>query len=432
MARVVGRGQAEAALVGAMENAGPIRRAYLRVMVDGVAAKNQLGKLVDRFVKALPPGVNLQNAFNGLMIAAATSATAEAAGRGDTLEALGTACSHLKWIVATGPLLVAELTTEILREAEASGYVMAAGSQNAWDLMAGIYTAWGRAGVDPDRRRSLSRADLLANFQYENRLEAVVYAQCLRAASRDLGSATARADQGVADAIFAQCWPVIRDSWRWDRDLLTSEYLQLASEIVHTPILVYYQPNNPKPGETVTLTARSFDGRLGERLQRMREIIRILYGQGSVVADTYYWEPRTDTLDWRCSYRWDKPGTYPMKVKLDIQPITNHTQTEFRVMLRRELVGQVEVVVGGEAENEKDPGICPNCGNPLGTGTNCFNCMLHAHVAEEDLQRVNTDEVPQRREQIPGGTAEGRDGGAGKGATVRITDPDAEDIAPVQ
>ncbi len=49
---------------------------------------------------------------------------------------------------------------------------MAAGSQNAWDLMRGIYTAWGRAGVDPDTRfnRDITLADLVALYKEEGPL----------------------------------------------------------------------------------------------------------------------------------------------------------------------------------------------------------------------------------------------------------------------
>jgi hypothetical protein len=379
VARLLTRTKAEAAILGSMENAGTIRKAYLRVMLDGVAAKNKLGQLMDKFMKALPPGVNAQNAMNALALIAGTPGTAQAIGRGDTLGALGEACSHLKWVKFMGPLLLAEITTEILRETIASGYIMAAGSQDAWDLMAGVYRAWGRVDVDPDPRRTLTLADMVANFQYEHKLEAIVYGQCLRASTRNLGAATGAADQGVADAIFAKCWPIIRDAWRWERDLLASEYLQLASEVVHTPLLVYYSPNKPQIGQVVTCTARSFDGKLNDRLERMREIIRILYGKGSGVAATYYWKPDSsgDRLDWQCPYKYAKNGKYPVQVRLVVQPFTKHTKTEHRIMLRREMVGQVEVEVGGEAE------ICPSCGKPAGTSPNCMRCALHRYNPEQ-------------------------------------------------
>lgn len=381
LTKLVSRGQAEAAILGSFENAGTVRRAYLRVMLDGVAAKNKLGQLLERFVQALPSGMTAENAMNALVVLAGTQATAQAAGRGDTLEALGAACSHLKWVTAFGPMLVAELTTEILREAIASGYDMAAGSQEAWDLMAGVYSAWGRADVDPDPRRSLTLADLVANFQSESKLEAIVYAQCLRASTRDLGAATGQADEGVALSIFAKCWPVIRDAWRWQRDILASEYLLLGSEIVHGPLLVYFSPKAPQPGNTVTCEARSFDGKLGDRLDRMQQIIRTLYGKGSGIAVDYNWLPAGTSAgdrDWQRAFKFGKPGKYPVLATLQLSPYTNFSPTEPRIMLRRTVSAMVEVEVGGTPE------ICRMCGKPIGTSPNCMLCTLARHDPTKD------------------------------------------------
>lgn len=384
VARLLTRGRAEAAILGGFENAGAMRRAYLRVMLDGVAAKSKLGELLQGVLKKTPDWVNAQNVINFVVLAAGTHATSQALGRGDVMETIGATCSHLKWVTAFGPMLLAEVTSEILREAENSGYALAAGSQEAWDLMAGIYSSWGRADVDPDPRRKLTLADMVANFQYEHKLEAIVYAQALRASTRDLGEATAQADKGVADAIFAKCWPPIRDAWRWERDMLTSEYLQLGSEVVLTPILIYYTPKEPKVGQLVTCEARSVDGKLGERLERMNQIIRVLYGRGSLVSTTYYWTPDGTTIDdrdWKRGFRFDKPGKHSVKVQLAVQPHTSHTQTEPRVMLRREVPAMVDVEVSKGDGNE--PEICSWCGQPLGTGENCMNCALHRFNPEE-------------------------------------------------
>ncbi|MFO7945407.1 MAG: hypothetical protein R6V19_01135, partial [Armatimonadota bacterium] len=212
--RLLMRGKAESAVLAGFENAGPVRRAYMRVMLDGVAAKNQVGKLLDRVMRATPDWVNAQNAMNFITFAVGTHATAQAAGRGNVMETLGTACEHLKWIKGFGPLLMAEITTAIIEESKASGYDLAAGSQEAWDLMAGIYSAEGRVMIDPDKRRSYTLPDLVGHFKSERKLEAIVYAQCLRASCRDAGPVTGAADASVADAIFARCWPTIRDAWR--------------------------------------------------------------------------------------------------------------------------------------------------------------------------------------------------------------------------
>jgi hypothetical protein len=275
------------------------------------------------------------------------------------------------------PALLLEVTTEILQAAEEGGYGLAASSQEAWDLMSGIYSAWGRADVDPDPRRKLTLADLVANFQYEHKLQAIVYAQCLRASCRDLGMATGQADRGVADAIFAKCWPVIRAAWLWERDCLTSEYLKLGSEVVHTPLLIYYKPAKPKAGQKFICEAISADRKLGERLDRMREIIRILYGKGSVIATNYYWTPAGTSAgdrDWQRAMSFPAKGTYLVKVKLEVSPITRHTQTEPRVMLRREVGAEVNVVVLPAGAD-----LCPSCGQPRGSTPNCMDCVLWNH-----------------------------------------------------
>lgn len=378
VARLVTRGRAEAAILAGFDEAGPIRRAYLRVMLDGVAAKNKLGELIGRALKQAPDWVTAGNVMNFLVVAAATPSISQAIARGDSLETIGAVCEHFKWVTSFGPLLLGEITVEIMREAEASGYAAAAGSQNAWDLMEGIYTAWGRCGVDPDGRRKLTLADMVTNFKIESKLDAVVRAQAVRASTRGLGEATAKADAGLAEAIYAECWPVIREAWRWERDCLTSEYLMLASQVVHTPILIYYDPRAPRVGQAVICEARSLDGKLGERLTRMREIIRILYGRGALIATSFRWEPTGQEAgdhDWRRSYTFDEAGSHPVKVRLEIQPYAQHPETEPRVMLTRVVGAAADVVVGG---GEKAT-ICPSCGEPLGTNPNCMDCVLHAH-----------------------------------------------------
>ena len=379
VARLLARGKAESAILAGFENAGTVRRAYMRVMLDGVAAGNKVGELVGKVMKAAPDWVTAENTINFIVFAVGTHATAQAAGRGNVMETLGTACEHLKWIKmkAFGPLFMAELTAAIIEEAKLTGFDLAASSQEAWDLMAGIYTVEGRVSVDPDPRRRLTLADLVAKFKYEKKLEALVYAYCLRASARDAGDATGAADVSVADALFARCWPIIRDAWRWERDALTSEYLILGSQVVHTPLVIYYKPTSPKAGEPIVCEARSYDGKLGERIQRMNEIIRILYGSGSGVAYNYYWEPggaSVGDLDWQRAFSFDKKGKYTVKVRLEVAPYTGHTETEPRVMLRRTVPALVDIEVGSDK-----PEICKSCGQPIGTSPNCMNCILYNH-----------------------------------------------------
>jgi hypothetical protein len=365
LARMLARGRAEAAILGGFENAGAIRRTYLRLMLDGVAARNKLGELVGKVMAKVPSGVNAESTMSFIVFCIGTKAAAESAGRGDDpIEALSNISGAINPLKIIGPLkligpaLLAEITAEVIIQARANGMEMAAGSQSAWELMEGIYSAWGRAGVDPDPRLKLTLADLVANYQDESNLAARVMTHAGRASTRGLGTANEQNDDGVAQAIFAKCWPVIRDAWRWERDLLTSEYLQLGSEVVHMPLLIYYEPVEPKAGQPIACEARSADGKLTERLQRMREIIRILYGKGAGLAVNFYWEPGGTAVDgrnWQRGFTFAKPGVYPVQVRMEVAPYARTSRTEPRVMLTRTVPALVDIVVGAEMDSDPPP-----------------------------------------------------------------------------
>jgi len=391
VARLVARGRAEAAILGNMANAGPVRQAYLRVMLDGVALKNKLGSLVAKVMEKTPGWVNAESTMNFIVFCIGTKAASESFGRGDdAFQTMSNVCGALNPFKMIGPVLLAEVMAEVITQARLNGYDMAAGFQGAWDLMEGIYSAWGRCDVDPDPRIKLTLADMVAQYQVEARLDARVYKHAQRASTRNLGAANAMHDEGVANAIFAQCWPTIRDAWRWERDLLASEYLKLGSEVVHTPLVIYYTPKSPQAGQQVVCTAKSFDGKLGDRLVRMAEIIKILYGKGAGVAVNYYWEPGGVSVgdrDWQRGFTWAANGKYPVKVRLEVAPFANHPQTEPRVMLRRPVEAMVEVVVGGPPE------LCPHCGKPAGTTPGCMWCTLYNHDPKAP--------VPQQGQPVP-------------------------------
>ena len=383
LARLLARGRTEAAILRSMEGAGPMRGMYLKVMLDGVQAGNKVGALMDKLMAQVPSWVDVGGAMNFWVMCVGTQATSQALGKGDKIEAIGTSAEYLKWLAvsgqslaAFGPLVMAELTAAILTEARAGGYEMVAGSQNAWDLMEGIYSAWGRVDVDPDPRRRITLADMVTRYQYENRLKNLVWGQALRASTRHLGEATAEADQGVAEAIYSQCWPVIREAWLWQRDCLMTEYLASAAELIRTPLLISYKPLPAQPGQQFSCEAASLDRKLSERLDRMEQIIRVLYGPGSSLVVDYNWTPTGVSVGdrrWQRGFTYPDPGTYPTKVTLAVHPNTAHTLTEPRIMLQREVSALVDVVVGGA------PPICPACGKPAGTNPNCMHCTLYKH-----------------------------------------------------
>ena len=348
--RLLSRAHAEAAILGAMDKAGAMQRGYLRVMLSSVVARNKLGFLIDQAVSKVPSWADAGRAMQFLSLAVGAKATAQSLGAGeDPFRTLAAALGAADLLTAIGPGLLLEMTAQIISEARAGGLEMAASFQDAWDLMQGIYSAWGHADTDPDKRRSLTLKDLVERFKYEEQVAALVQAQAARAATTGLGTSREQPDPDLAQAIFARCWPVVRDAWRWERDRLTGEYLTLASGVTHAPLTLYYAPVAPRVGQLVTLEAASADRQLNDRLVRMREVIATLYGAKSGVVATYSWAPTsgaTGARDYERVYSWPQSGTYTVTVRLQLKPFTSHTQPEPRVMLARDLPALVDVVVG--------------------------------------------------------------------------------------
>jgi hypothetical protein len=394
LTRLLSRGKMEAALLRNMDEAGPVSRGVLRVMLDGVALKSQAGRLLEQAYAKVSGVMTADQFMNGLMVYMAASATAEAAGEGGARKALMVGLPQFAQIASLPVGLLLELTSSILSEAEAAGYTMAANSQNAWDLMAGIYSAWGRCDTDPDPRHTMTLQDLLRVFKYEFKLQAYVYGRAVRASTRDLGEATGESDQEVAEEIFSQCWPVIRDAWRWERDRLASEFLVKASEIVHSGMLVAATPNPaglPEGGKAVVKARAVFRGvKFAANTERMAEIMRLLYGKGSGVYVGFTWTPShaIQDRDWEHVYTFTKPGVYPVAVKLEISPYTKHTQPEPRVMLKRTLASFVDVEVGVQKE-----AVCKGCGKKPGTTPGCLYCTLYNH--EPGSQTIDPSMIPQ-------------------------------------
>lgn len=394
IARLLSRGKMEAALLKNMDEAGPISRGVMRVMLDGVALKSKAGQLLEQAYAKVSGVMSADTFMNGLMVYMAASATAEAAGEGGARKALMVGLPQFAQVASLPVGLLMELTSSILSEAEAAGYTMAANSQNAWDLMAGIYSAWGRCDTDPDPRHTMTLQDLLRVFKYEHKLQAYVYGRAVRASTRNIGEATGESDQEVAEEIFSQCWPVIRDAWRWERDRLASEYLAKASEIVHSGMLVAATPNPaklPEGGKVVVKARAVFRGvRFNDNVSRMQEIMKELYGKGSGVYVGFTWTPShaVQDRDWEHVYTFTKAGTYPVAVKLEVSPFTRHTQAEPRIMLKRTLSSFVDVEVGVQKE-----AVCPGCGKKPGTTPGCMHCTLFNY--KPDSQIADPSATPQ-------------------------------------
>jgi hypothetical protein len=155
--RLLVRGKAESALLANYSQAGPIQRAYLRVMMDSVAARDQLGQAIEAIGAHTPDWVNFTNAVKFMAIASATPDVAAAVGRGDSEEAARLVTNLLSTssikgfslpsLLASVPGLslavLAKMIVEIRVQAIEGADLLAVGREDAWELISGVSTAWG-------------------------------------------------------------------------------------------------------------------------------------------------------------------------------------------------------------------------------------------------------------------------------------------------
>jgi len=379
--RLLARAKAESALLANYNNAGPIKRAYLRVMLDGVAARNELGRTLETIGAHTPDWVNFTNAVKLIAMASATPEVAAAIGRGETDEAARLVTTYLQGAALKGLSLpslaasvpglsmatLARMIVEIRIQSIEGGVELAAGRQEPWDLISGFYTAWG-AGEDsnPRFRRTRTVADLVAHIHSERQLEAFVYLMAKRAANQgarlpEWGPYTTRTIQQVTEAIFQRCWPAIRYAWLYEREMLMAEYLYRRSEIIHSSLLISYSPQKPAPNEQVIATVHSLGDHPQESLLRMEEILKLLYGSNSYISWHYIWAPEGSAYGSskvRRSFVFQTPGKYEVAARLVFRPypggndprgFRSDNVIETRIMLEGEAETSVDVEVVGDA-----------------------------------------------------------------------------------
>lgn len=351
---LVARGQAEARVLKAMGESGPMRQGLYRIVLDSMNAPGELGLLMKKaYAPLADAGITLDHYVKFLVLCAGAQAVSGAYAK-STAEAFKVAGLEASLYLLLPAGLMAQITDGILEEAKANGFIFAANFQEAWDLMAGVYTAWGRAGTDPDLRRKFTLDDLVRNYQSEAKLKSLIYSQATRASCRNLGGIGDDIDRSVADAIYAQCMPVILQAWRWRRDELFAEYTNLGRELQHAPLLIFYTPcpaSTEKGPVTITARVRSLAPGLGDKLARMDEILKLLCGKRAVVHGDYEWTPEgEDTGESTISrkFTFASPGVYPVKVHLRVWPVAPGVDPSSRLLLRRDVWAGVDVEVTGQ------------------------------------------------------------------------------------
>ena len=328
VAKALKRASMEAYLLKGYDRLGSLGRALRTALVVAV---ERGGAVADRLSQVYDElgGDAFGKFAMGLEVCQAVALSSQAAGAGGVGEAFRAAGPALVSIASLPLSVLGELINSIMKEAEAAGYAMVANSQDAWMLMAGIYTGLGRARDEPDARRNWTLDQMVRGWQDERRLGMLVYSQAMRAADRGLGGVTADVDQNAAQAIYDKCWPVIRQAWRAQREALCADLLRLLADLSNTPLLATYSPYPAQPKQVVVVTAKSADPAYGDKLDRCNELLKLLCGRGAVVGETIEWTPQGSPVADRGRQRaftFASPGSYPVSMRLCLRPVATALQ----------------------------------------------------------------------------------------------------------
>ena len=315
----------EASTLKSFATAGPIGRLMQRELLEGMESpQSPIGRLLRQIWEKSPSAAHFELAMESIMWLQAANTTAMAAATGDVGETLMVAGVQSLMLRSLPLGLVAELTKAIIDQARAGGIEMVANRQEAWDLMAGIYTGLGRERCDPDPQHTYTLERLVAECLNETELRRVVSAQSRRATDRGIAGAPATDDALTAEAMTALCYPVILQAWRAQRDLLVAEYLALAKDVFHTPVALSYTPCPVVwAGQPIDLkvTPNLGGAPYYQKISRMRRILVLLSGRGAGIDESWVWSPVSrSTISGSRSFRVSKPGTYTIGLTLTLKP----------------------------------------------------------------------------------------------------------------
>jgi len=273
------RSSLESAILKRFDDAGPVQRELLDAMVKGIRGKEKLGKMLRKAAEKIP----VEKLVNGLVMGLVAYNAGQTAGQRSFAEALVKTVPELASLPAG---LLVEMTDACLEDAKLAGASLAASQQEAWDLVAGLHSARGREKVfERTATMEYSLDDLVKHVHVERKLSAFVYARADQAADRG-GKALGMGDTKVRDAIFQRCYPTILRAWRAKRSEYRKEYILLVNKLRNTRVAMSYSPNPAvmlADGKrlAITLAVALPDTDLGEVLPRMRELLRLLGGNGT-------------------------------------------------------------------------------------------------------------------------------------------------------
>lgn len=288
------RARVECAILARIDRAGAVQRELLRALLGGSSVADDLARAFGKAVEAAGD-LPWEKGLNGLLAAVAVW---QVSGKGGEEGAAAAMKEAMPWLFGLGPGIAMGLTDALLDWAKDRGYAWMASSQDAWDLMAGIYSAVGRADVE-DRVGSWTLDTLVQKIHDPNKLSRLVMARATIASARGFGGATSntgRADSRLAEVIFARCYPVILNAWRAKREMLFLEYADICDALARRRLTVIATPSTARwkrGAEQVVIgcAALTTGGPFDAEIARARAIILTISGLKPTHSITYNWTP---------------------------------------------------------------------------------------------------------------------------------------------
>ncbi len=315
---VLARGRQDATVLGAYSRSGPAGRAVLREVMADLAGQGRIRRILADAGNAL----SLDQALRAVTLYVELRRSTSYAAEEEFDRAYQSALAGAVGMANLPAGLAAELGAWALEAAKEQGFEFVASTQDAWDLMSGLYTAVGRTDLDEGRAYSLD--DLVAKCDDEQALSTLVRAKAALASARELGDENARVDERVSEALYQRCWPVIRDAWLMEREKLAIEYEELCALMEKMPVLMSYTPSpivvfGAAP-VAVTVTARVAHPEFDRSRERLKTILARLCHTPNYVNLVWRWTGGEEGREpWIRNYRFTGSGRKPVAMTLEVR-----------------------------------------------------------------------------------------------------------------
>lgn len=358
---VLARGRQETEILQRYARSGPTARLVLAEALEDLAGTGRLS----RILREAGGMLTLDQALRSVTLYVELRRSMTYAAEEEFDRAYQTALAGALGMVSLPAGLVAELGAWALDTAKERGIALVASTQDAWDLMAGVYTAVGRSELDEGRGYTLQQ--LVASIDDPADLESLVRAKAALAAARGFGGVAATTDAQVAHAIFARTWPVILDAWLLERETLTVRFDSLAAALEKMPVLLSHQPfpATLTPGGDpvrVTVSARVADPAFEKLRGQLRDVLGLLCHTTPYVNLDWRWQGGEEAGDpWTRVYRLTDLGPNPVVASGEMSVGATGKWANSPYTRTLVLPGAVDVMV---VADEAPPAVEPSAPEP--------------------------------------------------------------------